>query len=343
MTTLNRANRELYRRGPDEAFATLKDLHDHCRQERQWSSDVWQQPHTLQPQVCDGELRLLLDKGDSFGLNEWSFSQVCRLSGVSKETINRFQPETATMAFRDTLPHGDKPIQLLTTGQTVRSVHGVSYTRLWNSELIETIRDVATDFTPPQSAMNGGTGLYCGEQDMFCFLIDPTGWIDIDGEAFAPGFFVWNSEVGRRSLGMQTFWFQKICQNHIVWDAVEVIEFTRKHTANVRDGLLEIRRHIEALIAKRDARRDQFAEVLKKAMQTRLGSDSDEVAKELGKHGIPQHYIKDAMVIARAQGGFTIFALVDALTRLTQRITFAADRAEADYKVAQLLSLAVAA
>ena len=78
-------------------------------------------------------------------------------------------------------------------------------------------------------------------------------------------------------------------------------------------------------------------------MQTRLGSDSDEVAKELLKHGIPQHYIKDAMEIAHAQGGFTIFALVDALTRLTQRITFAADRAEADHKVAQLLSLALTA
>ncbi|MFM9966126.1 MAG: hypothetical protein ACKV2Q_33510, partial [Planctomycetaceae bacterium] len=101
---------------------------------------------------------------------------------------------------------------------------GVSYTRLWNSELIEMIRDVATDFTPPQIAVNGGTGLYCGEQDMFCFLIDPTGWIDIDGESFAPGFFVWNSEVGRRSLGMQSFWFQRVCQNHIVWDATQVVE-----------------------------------------------------------------------------------------------------------------------
>lgn len=45
------------------------------------------------------------------------------------------------------------------------------------------------------------------------------------------------------------------------------------------------------------------------------------------------------MEIALAQGGFTIFSLVDALTRLTQRLNYAADRADADYKVAQLLSL----
>lgn len=343
MANLTRANRELYRRGPDETFQSLQELHDHCRQERRYSTDIWQLPQTLLPQVHDGSLSLTLEKGNGVGLTDWSFSQMCRLAGISKDTVNRLQPETATLAFRDTLPQGDKPVQLLTTGQTVRSVHGVSYTRLWNAELLETVRDVAVEFQPPQTAYNGGTGLYCGEQDMFCFLIDPTGWIEIDGEAFAPGFFVWNSEVGRRSLGMQSFWFQRICQNHIVWDAVEVVEFSRKHTANVRDGLLEIRRHIEALIAKRDARRDKFAEVLQKAMHTRLGSDAEEVAKELGKRGIPQHYIKDALEIARAQGGFTIFALVDALTRLTQRVTFAADRAEADFKVAQLLSLALAA
>jgi hypothetical protein len=53
--------------------------------------------------------------------------------------------------------------------------------------------------------------------------------------------------------------------------------------------------------------------------------------------------IKDAMEIARAQGGFTIFSIVDALTRLSQRVTLAGDRAELDAKIGQLLSLALAA
>jgi hypothetical protein len=343
MATLTHAHRELYRRGPDETFGSLPELYDHCRQERHYSADLWQMPHTLQPQIHEGELLIPLEQGGHAALTDWSFSQLCRLSGVSKETINRVQPETARLAFRDTLPRSDKPVQLLTTGQSIRSLHGLSYTRLWNVELLETVRDVAPEFQPLQTASNGGTGLYCGEQDMFCFLIDPTGWIEIGGEAFAPGFFVWNSEVGRRSLGLQTFWFQRVCANHIVWDAVQVVDFSRKHTANVRDGLLEIRRHIEALVAQRDARRDTFAGVLKRAMTQRLGNDAEEVQKELVQRGIPQHFIRDALEIARAQGGFTIFALVDALTRLTQRVTFAADRTEADAKVAGLLSLAVAA
>ena len=80
-------------------------------------------------------------------------------------------------------------------------------------EVLEAVREAAPDFTPPPKGLGGATGLYAGEQDMFAFGIDPTGWVEIGGENFALGFFVWNSEVGRRSVGVQTFWYQEICQN----------------------------------------------------------------------------------------------------------------------------------
>jgi GNAT superfamily N-acetyltransferase len=175
---------------------------------------------------------------------------------------------------------------------------------------------------------------------MFCFMIDPTGWAEIDGEAFAPGFFVWNSEVGRRTLGIQTFWFQAVCRNHIVWDAIEVIDFKRKHTASVHDGLNEIRRIIERLVAQRDARRDGFARVLAKAMKERLGKDAEEVAKALAANGIPRHLVKEALKAASATGRFTIFALVDVLTRLTPKVKYIGERTELDQAVAALFALA---
>jgi hypothetical protein len=68
---------------------------------------------------------------------------------------------------------------------------------------------------------------------MFAFGIDDTGWVEIGDESLAPGFFVWNSEVGRRSVGVQTFWYQRVCANHIVWDAIEVVELKRRHIGNV--------------------------------------------------------------------------------------------------------------
>lgn len=119
-----------------------------------------------------------------------------------------------------------------------------------------------------------------------------------------------------------------------------MVDFKRKHTANVRDGLDEIRRIIAQLIERRDARKDGFVRAIKTAMHTRLGEDTEEVAKVLAKHGIGRQLTQEAIKTAAEQGQFTIFAIVDALTRLTQRVRYAGDRTELDQKVAALLALA---
>ena len=337
MTNLTRASNELFRRRPDERFSSLTDLTRHCQQTREASVDRWELPQDLAP---SSDLTLMLGEGE-FSMTNWSFSQMCRLAGVSRDTLNRVSHKTASRVLGETVPTADKPIQLLTTDDTVRSIHGVSYTRLWNTELLSVVQEFATDFEPPQEGCNGGTGLYCGEQDMFCFLIDPAGWTEIDGEAFAPGFFVWNSEVGRRSVGIQSFWFQAVCQNHIVWDAVEVAELTRKHTANVRDCLAEMRRMIESLVAKRDERRDGFVRVVRNAMRQTLGDDADEALKKLTDHGVGRKLAKQALELAKEQGRFTIYSLVDSITRLNGEVSFAGNRVEVDAKAASLLALAV--
>ena len=167
-------------------------------------------------------------------------------------------------------------------------------------DLTAMLMEFATDFTPPQKGVSGATGLYAGDQDMFCFMIDPTGWTEIGGEAFAPGFFVWNSEVGRRTVGVSTFWFQAVCQNHIVWDAIDVVEFTRKHTGRVRNSLNEIRAAIETLVLNRDDRKDGFARVIAKAMEITYGNDAEEVQKLLAKAGFARQAAKQACELARA-------------------------------------------
>jgi hypothetical protein len=342
MTNLTMGNIELFKRTQDECFETLPDLHKHCLQRKERSVDRWHPPSELRtPPLAVNRLLLSVGEESRFEMNDWSFSQLCRFAGVSKDTVNRLTSDTAARIFAETFPrNGNKPLQLYTEGEKLRSMHGTSYTRVYDADLLSMIREYAVDFQPPQKGMNGATGLYSGEQDMFCFLIDPAGWTDIKGEAFAPGFFLWNSEVGRRSLGIQTFWFQAVCQNHIVWDAVEVAEFSRKHTANVHESLGEIRRIIEALVARRDERRDGFVKLIGRAMQEQLGSDADESLKALLQNGIPRSLAVEALEIAKRQGRFTIFSLVDALTRATQKCRFAGDRAEADAKVSSLLGLA---
>lgn len=367
MQNLTMASDELFRRGPDECFATFDDLHRYCVETKERSTERWHVPDEVSLEATDRGLELGLRERESFRLNNWSFSQLCGLAGISRDTVNRLKPATANQVFRETWPGGNKPLQLLTgkeSGGLVRSVHRVSYTRLYDADLLSMVREFATDFQPPQqAAVQGGvgsttktdvpfvpdpepaqrprgTGLYRGEQDMFVFLIDPTGWAEINGEAFAPGFFLWNSEVGKRSVGIQTFWFQAVCQNHIVWDAVEVVDFSRKHTANVHEAFSEIRQIVERLVERRDERRDSFTNVIRKAMETKLGTDAESVLKVLGGHGVTRAAAKEALELARKSGKFTIFSLVDALTRIAGRIKFAGERADADLKASSLLALA---
>ena len=342
MQNLKKASQELFRRTPDETFPSLTALSAHCRQERDESAEYWPAPDGLWTRsVGVDQLMLAHGEGEVYPMTDWSFTQLCQLAGVAKNTVNRLSPDTATRVFAETMPHGSKPLQVYAVGQQVRSIHGTSYTRLHNAELLELVEQHADGFEAPPSGFNGATGLYCGEQDMFLFLIDPTGWVEIEGEAFAPGFFLWNSEVGRRSLGVETFWFQAVCQNHIVWDATEVVQFKRKHTANVHDSLGEIRGIIQTLVAKRDQRRDGFAKVIERAMHTPLADDADEARAALAKSGFSRSLAKMAIEMAQQQGALTVFAVVDALTRLSKRNVNAGDRTVVDQQAGKLLTLAV--
>ncbi|HUY92239.1 MAG TPA: DUF932 domain-containing protein [Pirellulales bacterium] len=335
MATLTKASRELFRRSDDERFPSLSALSDFCNRLKTESIDRWHSPKSI---TVDTAMRLCAGTDGAFALNDWSFSQLCKMAGVAKDTVNRLTPETASLVFGETLPRtGSKPLQLLTNDDRMRSIHGTQYTRLWNADLVAVLQEFAVDFQPPQAGCNGATGLYAGEQDMFCFLIDPAGWCEIGEQAYAPGFFVWNSEVGRRSLGVQTFWFQSVCRNHIVWDAVEVVEWSRKHTAKVGEGLSDIRRIIEGLVRKRDQRKDAFVRVIRKAMAEKMGDDAGEVLKVLSRHGISRSLATRALDSARTQGVFSVWSVVDALTRMAGELTNAGERTEADEKAASFL------
>jgi len=195
MVNLMRANSELLKRSPDECFKSLAELRSHCVTQRENSTEVWSKPQAVSAVVQQNEVALNFEDGEARRLN-----------------VNRLSSKTATTAIEETLPRADRPIQFLNGADEVRSIHGISYTRLWNSELLDIVSQFDSEFQPPKPAQyHYGTGLYAGEQDMFAFLVDDNAWVDIGEDRFAPGFFVWNSEVGSRSVGIQTFWYQHIC------------------------------------------------------------------------------------------------------------------------------------
>jgi len=156
MQNLTRAHNELFRRTPDERFGSLIELWQHCQNEKEQSSERWHPPEVLVSRPAEHRLTLAMGEDGSFGLTDWSFSQLCKLADVSKDTLNKLSPDTVSRVLGETLPQGTKPLQALTTGETVRAIHGASYTRLYNADLLTMVREFATDFVPPQPANIGG-------------------------------------------------------------------------------------------------------------------------------------------------------------------------------------------
>ena len=241
--------------------------------------------------------------------------------------------------FRETLPGGNKPLQLFTEDDA-RPVDPRA--RLHAAPQRGPGRRCSASSRPTSGrrqkagGRHGGTGLYCGEQDLFCFLIDPTGWAEIDGEAFAPGFFVWNSEVGKRSVGISTFWFQAVCREP---HRLGRDRGGRVHPQAHGQGRRGARRHPpHRRGARREAGRPQ-GRVRRRhqegdgdeARRRRRGGDEGAQPRPASRGRSPSGPSRSP----RGKGRFTIFSVVDALTRIAGELANAGDRTEADQKASR--------
>jgi len=76
--------------------------------------------NAVEDELDEGTLTLRLGEDGVYRLNDRSFTQVCSLAKVSKDTVNKLRPETATAVLRETLPVGSRPIQALVQSGGIR-------------------------------------------------------------------------------------------------------------------------------------------------------------------------------------------------------------------------------
>jgi hypothetical protein len=338
MTTLTAASRQLFSRPPDERYPTLDALYRHCREMEELSNDRWVSSKEMYFLGSEGgNLLLRTGEGPDYALNSWSFAQVCKLAGVGIETVNKVRARTAASILEDTFPNSGKPLQLYHTPDTVRSLHGHVYSRLRDTELLDVIREYDR-FTPPPVGFNGATGIYGGDRDIFVFEIDAEVSLEIGEDGpLHPGYIVHNSTVGARMLGITTFYFQRVCANHIIHGVHGVAEFTAKHTSKIGEALDEVRRRLELLAGVDSGAHDSFVAAVKSAMKTPLGTSKEEATKALVKQGFAQ---RTAGLAAEGMKEWTVWGAVDSLTRLSRTFRYTDDRVDADRQAARLLRLA---
>lgn len=156
---------------------------------------------------------------------------------------------------------------LLTSGDGVggelyaRAITSEKYTRIWNAEIVSrllglgelgwvnppayvpwnrelgemrtrvaTAEDAKLSLTIQEGDTIAPAGLYASAEDMFAFLIQPEKIVQDGTEGgLMKGVMIWNSEVGKATFGISTFYFRGVCGNHIIWDAKKVFELNLRH------------------------------------------------------------------------------------------------------------------
>jgi hypothetical protein len=203
MANLKRASQQLFARPDDERFESFQSLQSHCQQMKENSNLFWHLPTEITPSPFGLELGLQVGGNGIHSLTDWSFGQMCSIADVKKDTVNRLSPDTASRVLRETVPGEGKPLQLLTYGNTLRSIHGASYTRIFDSDLLEVVRNEADGFDAPPKGFNGATGFYAGQANSLHrgSLFGTRKW---DAERSVSKLSGFNMSVPITSCGMQS-------------------------------------------------------------------------------------------------------------------------------------------
>jgi hypothetical protein len=267
MTELMNASRQWASRPADQRFWTLREMRDACKKHADDSHEIPVFLSETKVVSRGDELAIVGRSGIPADLTNYAYHQLAGIAKVPGGYLASLDAKLAADCMNASLEkvptRGDERRMLLQKNGHVeaRCVVSTKYKRVWNYSLCDRLltlgdawknppawahdandprKRVATeaDVIPGVSIVKVGdeitpAGLYASDRDMFAFLVNTGRVIDGSPKGLSVGFFVWNSEVGDKSLGLMTFAFDYVCGNHIVWGASDVRELRMRHVGDI--------------------------------------------------------------------------------------------------------------
>lgn len=238
---------------------------------------------------------------------------------------------------------------------TLAAATGPKYGRIWNSDvtkqLVKRFGNGITDtsWTVPgffgkelESVTKENTTLYASDRDMFVFLADETNRIELpnrrNGEkgSLARGFFVYNSEVGNKSLGLAFFLFDYVCCNRIVWGVQEFEKIAIRHTSGAPDRWME--EIIPTLKAYHNASTRPVEAKLLGAQNSKIDKATDFLSKRFTKKQV--ELIEIAHLREESRPIETLWDATTAITAYAKTLSNNDDRVELEREAGKILELA---
>jgi hypothetical protein len=369
---LMQAHRQWATRPDDERFLTLEALHAATldRADRSSAEILHHDRFQLHgEEIHDGRMVIELPGRERpLGLTNWTFGQLCQRSKVgTRFATSGCLPHIVATAMNYNLRHvvPKEASNVFTTRLDedeieLRAVTGPSYGRIYDHNVVQSViaLNEAQDgrwVIPAGSTMTAeeaakslrATTLYASDRDVFIFLVDPSTPIEVKNPTgpdavLYRGFMVWNTEVGGKSLGIRTFFFNHTCDNRIVWGAQDVRTMRIRHTSG---GPERFRREAMPMLQRyADASLGQSAASIKAAMDYEVGNTDIGVEDWLKSQRFTKSEAQKLIQKAKEEEGKarSIWDLVQGGTAMARAIPHTDRRVDAEAKVSRLLSRAEA-
>ena len=250
MSVLTQANRDWESRPADERFSSIVDMHGRAVLYRQNAAEATVAQGDLQVVADDGNLSIVGPSGDAAALNNWSFDQLAKRAKAPAGYLQTVGADLAAQCLNVGLQRTAKEAEESEDGASralilfdnsaaehkglkVRGITSTLYSRIWNADVTARLLQLEErgPWQPAPAAFDGSRGLYLGDRDMFAFMVDNDRRIFQKGPGggLSRGFMIWNGEVGDRSIGVMTFFYEYVCGNHRIWGVKGVEELRIAH------------------------------------------------------------------------------------------------------------------
>ena len=359
MQTLMQASNQWARRPSDERFTSLDAMASHFSDVRARSHELVI-PTARMEAIPTGMNELVIDVDGEYAAapTHHVFGQLATLGKAPAEYLRTLPAPLAA----DNINYGlkfkrereDVGLLIDRKDPTLRAATGPRYGRIWNEEVVNAIRDrfgdgITGDFRVPGEfgkrveVTTDNTTLYASDRDMFVFLADEENRIEVPNRrggksgSLARGFFVWNSEVGDKTLGFGQFLFDYVCQNRIVWGAEQYAEVKVRHTSGAPERFLQEVKPV--LLAYANASAAPLQETIAEAQKQR---EAAELEKFLGER-FGTKMVQRFKAVHENEEGRPIESLWDATTAVTayaRGLEHQNERVELERKGGELLRLA---
>ena len=371
---VGRVSSEWFSRPDDERYLSLSDLAQTVRErsERSRTRVVESAFIHVEANRSDPErLSLLLPGADApVAPTHWSFGQLASLVGAPAAYLRQLPAALAgiNLQYGLTSHRAEQVKTLELEGDRVelRAVTGPDYGRIHDYELVEAVQRIAGNgtgdtrwkvpgvldwstgiYNPRVDITKDTTTLYASDRDVFLFLVDDLNPIEAgrlpDGspDLYFRGFYVWNSEVGARTLGMASFYLRAVCQNRNLWGVEDFEEITIRHSKYAASRFAH--EAAPALLNFADSSPMPFVNGIKAARERIVAKSDEDRTDFLRRRGFSRAEsgkIIDAVLAEEGRPPESIFDFVQGITAIARDKPHQDARLEMEGKAKKLLDRA---